>query len=168
MAKGLKIADSVVPTLSDLSLNLARPTKETTDLKLRELIAEETRMVRGIFQCFENPGETVKICVKKYPERLGVPKFEKVMTDGQEYEVPLYVARHLNGIDISAGALAPADSGNKQIGTCSYVVHGFKWPKDQAAPTGRSDQGIPVPIVGIQKRVKRYGFQSLEFAGTVT
>ena len=24
--------------------------------------------------------------------------------------------------------------------------------------------GIPVPIVGISKKVKRYGFQSLEFA----
>ena len=32
-----------------------------------------------------------------------------------------------------------------------------------AGPGGES--GIPVPIVGIAKRVKRFGFQSLEFAG---
>jgi hypothetical protein len=57
---------------------------------------------------------------------------------------------------------------NKQIGTCSYAIHGFKYSGDMLPPSALGmgaggEQGIPVPIIGVTKRVKRYGFQSLEF-----
>lgn len=135
--------------------------KEASKAKLQEFMKEETRTVRGIFQCFETPGSSTTIVVKKYPGQT----FVKNMTDGQEYEIPLYVARHLNGHDHTAGALGDASKRNTNIGTCSYPVHGYVLENKNASPNINMDVGIPVPIVGIAKRVKRYGFQSLEFAG---
>lgn len=132
---------------------------------LERLIKEETRIVKGIFQCFETPGSTVKIIVDKYKGY----RFEKTMTDGEMYDVPLFVARHLNGIDASAGAAS--DYKNPNIGTCSYPVHGFMMRGNSLNTSQEGFNGhhggIPVPIVGISKRVKRYGFQSLEFAEAI-
>lgn len=162
-SKKLNVMESVTPNL--MNFNVSRPSKEVTKSKLEELIKEETRMVKGIFQCFETPGSTVKICVKKYSEKMGVPVFEKTMTDGVSYEIPLYVARHLNGVDVTAGALGDASTRNVHIGTCSYAVHGFKWNNGQPPGSILGDNGIPVPIVGVAKRVKRFGFQSMEFGG---
>lgn len=135
--------------------------------KLNALMKEESRMVKGMFQCFETPGSTVKICVHKYPsqDKGGIAPFEKVMTDGEMYEVPLYVARFLNGIDVMAGALGDANTRNVNIGTCSYPVHGFKWKGDNAPVAGVDTMGTPIASIGVARRVRRYGFQSLEFAG---
>jgi hypothetical protein len=149
---GKKIADSVTPVAGP---HISMSAKELGKEKLKKFIEEETRTVRGVFQCFETPGARVKIIVKKYP---GIPIFEKEMDDGREYEVPLYVARHLNGIDVTAKAI------DGKLNTCSYAVHGFKWDPGAPAPASRDgDGGIPVPLVGINKRVRRYGFQSMEF-----
>jgi hypothetical protein len=168
MSKKLDIAANVTPV--ENNIHISKTTKEAAKEKLQELIKEESRMVRGIFQNFENPGSAATICVRKYP---GIPPYQTTMIDGVEYEVPLYVARFLNGIDASAGALGDKDKRNTNIGTCSYAVHGFKWDKGREAPSG-AESYIPgqgtatvVPIIGITKRVKRYGFQSLEFAGAV-
>src|ERR1700741_1830553 len=119
MSKKLNIADSVTP--NEMNFSVKKDNREVTDEKLKELIREETRLVKGMFQCFETPGSTTKIVVKKYPERLGVQPFEKNITDGETYEIPLYVARHLNGIDVTAGALGDANKRNTAIGPCSYV-----------------------------------------------
>lgn len=149
---GKKIAESVSPVEAP---HVSKTTKEAAKEKLQKYIKEETRLVRGIFQCFETPGARVKIIVKKYP---GIPHFEQEMQDGNEYEVPLYVARHLNGIDVTASAI------DGKVNTCSYPVHGFRWNQgDPMPPSTAGTDGIPVPLVGITKRVKRYGFQSLEF-----
>lgn len=161
--KTIPVSESVTPT-QILSTHISKSAKELGKEKLQELIKEETRVVRGIFQCFETPGSTVKITVRKYP---GIPHFEKTMTDGESYEVPLYVARHLNGIDASAGAAGDPSTRNINIGTCSYPRHGFTWTPGMANPPASQlgNEGIPVPIVGVVKRVKRFGFQSMEFAG---
>lgn len=164
MNKKLDVTGSVTPVKAEVP-HLTKTQKERTKEKIEELIKEESRMVRGIFQCFESPGGTVKITVKKYP---GSPPFEKTMSDGNEYEIPLYVARHLNGVDVSAGALGDAATRNQNIGTCSYPVHGFAWKQGQSMPGSQVDaMGVPVPMIGIAKRVKRYGFQSLEFGANV-
>jgi hypothetical protein len=135
--------------------------------KLSAFMKEECRMVKGVFQCFETPGGTVKINVHKYPtpEKGGIPPFEMTMTDGETYEVPLYVARFLNGIDVTAGALGDPNKKNIHVGTCSYPIHGFAWKGEAPPSSGQDMRGIPVPMIGISRRVKRYGFQSLEFAG---
>lgn len=135
--------------------------------KLQTLMKEESRIVKGIFQCFETPGATTKIIVHKYPtpDKGGIPPFEMVMTDGETYEVPLYVARFLNGIDVMAGALGDSSKRNINIGTCSYPIHGFAW-RGEAPPTSSQDaRGVPVPMIAVSRRVRRYGFQSMEFAG---
>lgn len=147
--------------------HVSKSQKEIARTKLDELIKQETRLVKGRFQCFETPGATVRVTVKKYKD---VPVFEREMTDGCTYEIPLYVARHLNGFDMTAGAAAESGQRNTDIGTCSYPKHGFVMPGRDAAlnpstmggiPGG--PVGIPVPIVGVEKRIRRYGFQSLEF-----
>lgn len=154
-----KLSESVTPVEAPM---ISKPRSEQAKDKLLQMIKEETKMVKGIFQCFETPGATVKITLRKYPEKYGVPVFDKTMTDGMIYDIPLYVARHLNGIDVTAGALG--DNPNPNIGTCSYGVHGFSWKEGQPLPSaGLDSKGVPVPIVGITKRVKRFGFQSMEF-----
>ena len=170
MAKKLDMINSVTPTVE--VPHVTQSIKEIANKKLKELMIEEGRLVKGIFQCFENPGASQKITYKKYPTPAdmrkrnsdgGLEPFSKVMTDGHEYEIPLYVARFLNGTDVSAGLLSD-ERKNTLIGTCSYSVHGFKYSGENPGHSQLGDGGIPVPIVGITKRVKRYGFQSLEFA----
>lgn len=125
-----------------------------------KLIKDDTKMVKGRFRFFENPGASQVVTIKKYKE---VPTFSRTMIDGHAYEIPLYVARFLNGIDICASAI------NGQVGTCSYGVHGFKWDNNAEAPqsvlgNGPDGQGnVPVPVVSITSRVRRFGFESMEF-----
>lgn len=109
---------------------------------LRKYMNEEMKMVWGTFQNFETPGAALRLQVKKYPGF----EFDKTMEDGKAYEVPLYIARHLNGIDITATAI------NGDLGTCSYAVHSHIMDS-----SGN-------PIINTAKRKRRYGFQSAEFS----
>ena len=138
---------------------MAPPTqKELGKAKLAKLIAEETKLVKGRFRNFETPGANLRVQIRKYP---GIPAFDKVMEDNKIYEIPLYVARHLNGVDMAAGG------GNTKINSCAYPTHGFLWDKDKAPPASdASGGGITVPIIGVQKWNRRYGFDSMEFDTT--
>lgn len=156
--KKLNITESITPTLE--SPHISKSIKEIARDKLNEFMKEELKMVKGRFQCFETPGSSQKIIVRKYAGHF----FEKEMVDGETYEIPLYVARHLNGIDVTAGALSDLKEKNTDIGTCSYSVHGFKFKLGSDLPPSTIGAGgIPVPIVGVVKRTRRYGFQSTEF-----
>lgn len=124
------------------------PPQNAKDL-LKQQMAEETRLVKGRFRCFENEGSTETIIVRKYP---GIEPFIRKMTDGHVYEIPLYVARHLQGYDSNA-----REAGYK-INTCAYPIHGYKIGANED-PKVNMEEGISVPI--IYKR--RYGFESLEF-----
>jgi hypothetical protein len=87
--------------------------------------------------------------------------FDKWMWDGEAYEVPLYVARHLNGIDATATHI------NGKVNTCSYPVHGFLSVDNQLVQGQDSvtqDGASVVPREHIAKRIRRYGFESLEFS----
>jgi hypothetical protein len=152
MAK-LNIAESVTAEKSFV----AEPTKSSKD-RLQRLIEEETKMVKGRFRCFENPGSLCRIQIRKYKE---VPMFDKWMADEGVYEIPLYVARHLNGIDACAEAL------NGKINSCAYPVHGFKSENDiLPASQDRYVEGLGpsyVPLNSNAKYVRRYGFESMEF-----
>jgi hypothetical protein len=167
MSKKINVIESVTPAAE--APHVTKSARDAAKEKLQELIKEETRLVRGIFQSFETPGATVPIFIKKYP---GIPPFKMSMTDGYTYEIPLYVARFINGIDVSAGALSDdKDPRHQMIGTCSYPVHGFKvamggdLAQSSLGSGPQGEGGIPVPIVGVASRKKRYGFQSLEFGG---
>ncbi len=142
-SKKLNVQESVTPNVEVPTITKDR--KALGKEKLERYMKEELKMVKGIFKFFECPGMGAKITVKKYPGHM----FAQEMQDGQEYEVPLYVARFLNGIDVTAEAI-----GGK-LGTCSYEVHGYLMDKNG------------MPIVNKEKRKSRFGFQSLEFGGSV-
>jgi hypothetical protein len=154
------------------SVTSDKPSKITTDIsdapkenrtisnneRLQRFIEEETKTVKGRFRCFDNPGSSVRIQVRKYK---GVPMFDKTMIDEGTYEIPLYVARHLNGIDATATHI------NGKINSCSYPIHGFKSVGDQlpASQEVMGPDGLTLaPRDNIVKRVRRYGFESLEFS----
>lgn len=129
--------------------------KGTLHPRLKKLMEEEIKIVEGRFKNYETPGGNLPFCAGKYP---GQPLFKMTFEDGGVYKVPLWVARHLNGIDKTAQEL------NGRIGSCSYPIHAFKWDANQPAPESQvGADGVPVPVVGVGKRKQRFGFESLEF-----
>lgn len=128
--------------------------KQLAKEKLAKLIVEESKMVKGRFRNYETPGANLRVQIRKYP---GIPAFDKVLEDNKIYEIPLYVARHLNGVDRSSG------SGNTKINSCAYPTHGFLYQDGKAPQNGLNDEGIAVPIIGVQKWNRRFGFESMEF-----
>lgn len=122
--------------------------------ELQKLIEEESKLVKGRFKNYDVPGGPLVFNSRKYP---GQEVFKKTFMDGGVYEIPLWVARHLNGVDVTAKEL------DGKLGTCSYPVHGFKWDPGQNAPANQVGPAGEILPTTISKRVQRYGFQSLEF-----
>lgn len=154
--KNLNIAESV--TVDKVSAPKQDKSLSNRD-RLQKFIEEERKLVKGRFRCYETPGSRQKIQQRKYKE---LPMFDKWMTDGEVYEVPLWVARWLNGIDVTAHAI------NGQVNSCSYPIHGFKMQHADDLRSGQealTEGGITiVPKENIVKRERRYGFESLEFS----
>ncbi len=92
---------------------------------------EESKIVKGIFRCREPEGGNIKFCFRKY-------KWDAVKTyhfyDGETYEVPLAVARHINQ-------------------DCSYPIHRHIVDKDGNPQTDKRG-----------KIKSRMNFESTEFA----
>lgn len=149
----INVAASVTPEKKATEVKEPVNTKE----RLQKLIEEETKTVKGRFRNYDNPGSAARIQVRKYP---GIPMFDKWMFDEGTYDIPLYVARHLNGIDAVAQAL------NGKTHSCSYAIHGFQ-ANDGNLPMGQEsfcqDGPTVVPNQTVAKRVRRFGFESLEF-----
>jgi hypothetical protein len=124
--------------------------------RIKAIKEEELVKVRGRFRNIESPGAKAPIYVRKYK---GVPDFKMDMVDGQVYEVPLYVARFLNGKDAQAGAV------DGIIHTCSWAESAYKMPTGSDMPirSGTDEAGMIVPILTVGKRHQRYAFESLEF-----
>ena len=139
--------------LSDIKIKKTK--KEETQGLLDKFIKEETKLVKGKFINYEIPGASQRIFYKKYPHP--VPVFDQVMHDGETYEIPLYVARHLNGIDVTS------KQGNGKINSCAYPTHAYKMDPSKGIPECREEGGIMSPMTVPGKWTKRYGFSSLEF-----
>jgi len=154
-----KVVATEPATKKEEIILIAPPTeKEMNRQKLHNLINAEIKLVKGRFRNFESPGQNLRVQIRKYP---GIPPFDMVMEDNKIYEIPIYVARHLNGVDISAGG------GNTKINSCAYPTHGFLWDKDKPPPANAGgDNGMVVPIIGVQKWNRRFGFDSMEFDTT--
>lgn len=144
-------SDKVDEDRGDIKIQKTR--KEQSKELLKKFVSEETKVVKGKFRNFEVPGGSQRIIVKKYAD---VPLFDKVMEDGGIYEIPLYVAKHLNGVDATAKQI------NGKINTCAYPTHGFKYA-DGRIPESREEGGMIVPLIVPAKWTRRYGFESLEF-----
>lgn len=150
----LDIQSSITPAVTVPAITKDR--KQLGKEKLEKYMTEELRPVRGIFQFFENPGGSEKVTVRKYAGHM----FEKFMKDGEEYEIPLYVARFLNGIDVTAEAI-----GGK-LGTCGYNVKQYPTTAVGVGRSGLLDaSGNPMLV---DKHKRRFGFQSMEFAGNMS
>ena len=145
----------LAPTEEERNIYAPKSKKELLEEKLRPFIEEETKLVKGRFRNYENPGEYANIYCGKYP---GVPHFKKKLVDGKVYEIPLYVARFLNGVDVTAKACG------ERINTCSYPVHAYRHEKnDPMVRSGQDENGNIVFAETSKKWTKRYGFESLEF-----
>lgn len=81
---------------------------------------KDREKVRGIFRFYEVPGGGMSFCYKKYK---GEPVEKYTLVDGEVYELPLGVAKHLN----SGGA---------------YPVHEYM----------QGENGQPSMVVGKKKR----------------
>ena len=75
------------------SVKVVEPEVVMKEDKARALWKEESRMVKGIFRCHEPQGGSVQFSFKKFKWD---PVRTYTMKDGEVYEVPLAVARHLN------------------------------------------------------------------------
>lgn len=128
--------------MSNSTVVSADPKKAAKE-RLQKLMQEECRTVKGVFKSYECPGASTTMSMRKYPNQS-----TKTYTfqDGKEYDVPLWVARHLNGIDAVAGEI------KGRVNSCAYPVHHYQID----AKTGMSSVEV-----GTVRR--RYGFQSLDF-----
>lgn len=64
-----------------------------TKKEIENLRAKHAQKVKGVFKFYEVPGGTLSFVFKEFPGDK-VEKYELV--DGQTYELPLGVAKHLN------------------------------------------------------------------------
>ncbi len=127
--------------LKEKEVTVTLSKKEEGKKRLQKLHDEEMKMVKGRFLFHECPGGTIHITCKKFKDH----SFNQVLEDNKEYEVPLYVARHLNGIDRGAEDLGGI------INSCAYPVHHY----------AQTPQGVPRIDVGQWRR--RMSFQLSEF-----
>lgn len=68
-------------------------TREELKKKLLKQKEEDSQKVKGVFRYFEMPGGTLAFSYRCYKDEE-VERYE--MVDGQVYEIPLGVAKHLN------------------------------------------------------------------------
>lgn len=67
--------------------------RKLTNDESRKLRDRDNKMVKGRFRNLESPGGTLKFALKLHK---GDPVMKFSMTDGEVYDVPLMVAKHLN------------------------------------------------------------------------
>ena len=72
---------------------LTAPQKKEAKEKLDKAYKEESKLVKGVFKNLESPGSEIEFSYKKYPQD---PIRKYTLKDGESYEIPLYLARHLN------------------------------------------------------------------------
>ncbi len=70
-----------------------RNTRKISDEEMRQMREKDHRTVKGIFRCYEPRGGSMTFSFKKYK---GDEVLKYTMVDGDIYEIPLMVAKHLN------------------------------------------------------------------------
>jgi hypothetical protein len=83
-------------------------TRKISPDEMRKMREKDNKLVKGIFRCYEPRGGSFTFNIKKYK---GDKVFSKTMVDGEIYEIPLHVAKHLNQ-------------------NCSYPVHSYVMDAD--------------------------------------
>lgn len=72
---------------------LTKLEKEESRKKLEEEYKKVSKLVKGVFKNLEAPGGTLEFTLRLYPQD---PVRKYTFEDGGEYEIPLYVAKHIN------------------------------------------------------------------------
>lgn len=111
--------------------------KQKTEKDLKYQRDKDRESVKGIFRFYEIPGGVLSFCFKAYKED---PIESYSLLDGQVYTIPLGVAKHLN-----KSGWYPQYS----------FIPGEKDTIGAYSPDGQ--------VMKVTKKVRRYGFQSLEF-----
>lgn len=96
--------------------------KELAKQRWHDLFQEEKKMVRGKFIDHECPGGSVDFSYRKYKE---TPLTNYSMKDGEIYEVPLYIARHLNNNCSFPTYVFKNDEAGRPVTTISERVHRY-------------------------------------------
>lgn len=68
-------------------------TRKISADEMKKMQIKDNKRVKGIFRCFEPRGGSCRFSFKKYK---GDPIMKFDLKDGEVYELPLMVARHLN------------------------------------------------------------------------
>ena len=79
--------------MSMITMRSASPRKTFTKDELKKLVEKDHKMVKGIFRCYEPRGGSFTFSFKKHK---GDQILKYTMADGEIYEVPMMVAKHLN------------------------------------------------------------------------
>ena len=96
--------------------------------------------VTGIFHFYEVPGGGISFNYREFKEDP-IERFDLV--DGETYTIPLGVARHLNK-------------------NGSYPEYGY-FNSDGLSGVKQSAQPAENKVMRVAKKIRRFGFQSLEF-----
>ena len=70
-----------------------RNTRKITADEMRKMKEKDHKLVKGVFRCFEPRGGSFTFNFKQYP---GDQVLKFTMVDGETYDIPLMVAKHLN------------------------------------------------------------------------
>lgn len=80
--------------MSTISLPRARRnTRKITAEEMRKMREKDHKIVKGIFRCYEPRGGSMTFSFKKYE---GDEVLKYTMIDGEIYDIPMMVAKHLN------------------------------------------------------------------------
>ena len=75
------------------STGVAHTGKRTSPEELEKMRKDANKMVKGVFRCHEPRGGTVTLVWREYK---GDPMRQWTFVDGNEYEIPKGLAKHLN------------------------------------------------------------------------
>ena len=78
---------------TSVSKNPKRNTRKITKEEMQKMRDKDHEVVEGIFRCYEPRGGGITFSFKKYK---GDEVLKYNMVDGDTYEIPLMVAKHLN------------------------------------------------------------------------
>ena len=122
------------PFMQEIQINkratLTSDQKKDAKAKMDAQYAEESKLVSGIFKNLECKGASVQFLWKKFPQD-NIQCF--TLEDGQKYEIPLGLAKHINN-------------------DCFMPKHSYL-----------IDPATNKPVVGIGSKDHRYQFLSTQF-----
>jgi len=123
-------------------VNAVKPTKKAEKPNFRYMRDKDKVKVKGIFRYYEVPGGQVSFMFRAYKEDR-IERYDLV--DNEIYSLPLGVAKHLNN-------------------NCWYPQYGHM-ENEEGVVGGFSPNGLGKGMQGmrVSKKVRRMGFQSLEF-----